>query len=114
MDINKLQGYTPGPWLKAGDNRVYADRKFATTPMQRDVVIADKGARTLSTDELNANASLIASAPTLLALAKLGLELAEAVEDSRHMVGDRETIWHEDHGDILDRAYALLNQAKEE
>lgn len=100
MDITKLTGFTPGPW-KWGDayeqyerepwgNKDYDGPKYADMrlvagnteilPIRIDhhEIIWDS-ANGLG-DLSKANRALIAAAPDLLELARLGLELAESVQ----------------------------------
>lgn len=72
MDINKLTGHTPGPWLTPesfrGDLPVYARNQ------KRSYIALVNTER----PDWKENAEVIQASPDLLELAKLGLDLAEA------------------------------------
>lgn len=73
MDITKLEGYAPGPWKFWPIGKGYT---VECGPNPTGSIAMVDGMRG---DMQRANAALVAAAPDLLALAKLGLELAEAV-----------------------------------
>lgn len=95
MDITKLTGHTPGP-LAYSTLRVMDDNGR---------LVATIDPRGMERGECDANGHLFRCAPSLLTLAKMGLELAEYIEADPLLNCDPY---------LADKARALLNQAKGE
>jgi hypothetical protein len=83
IDLNKLQGFTPGPWKHGSE----CDGWEIVTNNRGNIIAnvnAESGPDAASVPAMRVmpatgNAALIAAAPEFLELAKLGLELAEYV-----------------------------------
>lgn len=81
----KYEGATPGPWIDAGMGCIKGGpvQKFARGDGQQQIAMACVQSW-METAELNANATLIADAPAILAAAR---ELREALRDALRSIG---------------------------
>lgn len=77
--------HTPGPWLLAGDDFVYALNERGTNSFT--ALLQTSGEQRISNEERAANACLIAAAPDLLSAARCALNVLFLLEKEVSALG---------------------------
>lgn len=110
MDITKLTGFTPGPWIEADHFTSGTPHLPLVTAMQADIATASV---TGTRKEQIANMKLCAAAPDLLVLAKLGLELAKnhgLLDDVANQLTELADRYGEDNARVRGEELAIIAQ----